>query len=1798
MKRFISILLVITLFSTLVPLSAIAEGVDGDFDEKIINLVSKYDNTQDYYSEIVIDTEKNTIQTDDEKAQSLDEYGVDIKSVESSIPQIPALPVLEAMGKDAELDEQTGEITFSEDGTELSLDLSEKDIPESAVVNKNVENGVMTITTEEYSVKDHIAYFNEEQLRKELSAEMVLTDDEKIIISNPFQTKRLIVTSSSYLLDKHGAIETLHNGNTYVLQYKTEKQAREAFEYFENRKDIQNVCADSVMKSDRSAPDMKTYGKDMLQSDRYIQALKQNNKTTEIKIAVIDTGVDASHPILKNRVLKGYDVLTKKACVKDRAYHGTHVSGIIASATPSNVKILPITVLDEAGRGTELTIKAGIDYAIKQKVKIINMSLGGICTSDNCPIKQSINSAVKAGITVVVAAGNDSADTKTFCPAKHSACITVSACNEDGKLAPFTNYGSSVDVCAPGVNIYSSVPGNSYDILSGTSMAAPFVSAAVSLLYVNNPLLTPTKAEQLINAYSADMLFSGKDVYTGWGLVNLGIALGDTDLPADSYSYDINNSQLNVNFFSKVSPYLCGVSTYREDDLVPTNRSFSTTSTNSKIAYFDGKYIRFKGAGECNISITSPIVSKTIKVVSKKQEVWIDYAASSFAGGNGTAKNPYQIKTAGQLAKFAVDMRKGNSFKGKYFKLMNNVNLSGKKWITAYCFEKSSSYLSTNTFYDNFEGVFDGANHKIIGMDVFDIPLVSNWFDDTPVNMDWYYNNTGFIGDIKDATIKNLGIENAVCNSKLSGGLLANYVYQNSRVLNCYTSGFTMGYGLISAANNYNIRVGNCYSSASTYKSGICGTVYSSAANGNVVFNNVFFCGEIINNDENNQNYNFATNIKSIKGYCHTSLFNCFSAAKNEKSVGFANNCEYSKIYKSCYLNLNKNSLVKKTGSAVSLTPKALSFFKTKSSYAKANWHKSFAWDFKNVWAISSKINNGFPYLKNNVPSNSKSSLKTGTWNDYAATSFAGGSGTKSNPYLVSNATQLARISTLYRYGGGKNVYFKLTRDIDLSAHEWMPIGTGSDIDSQDCSFDDVDRKRYFMGNIDGAGHTISGMHIETDGYYIGFITKLNFGTVKNLNFSNAFVSANEYFGIICGENHYYSSIVNCSVSGMVNVKNARYAGFICGLNKSTALIKGCTVTALPDSSQTDKYTICAFASQNEGEIEQSYLDSRDDALNTYTICVQNKGFVKDCYVRSENILKPNNQLQTENYENCYIADNTHYWTTGKLFDSTVIEHTISEENIKEVFKEFDEQLWTKNDDEMPSLKLPASYTETVLPTQKWKAANGFAGGDGTKNNPYLIATAEQLAKLRDYKPSSFNGKYFRIIRNIDLKGKLFNDEDTGLSTVVKFDLDGNNKTISNLIVNNNSALFNFSFNGSIRNLNIKNLQGIATCGLFPINSGKISGCSLSGTIKGTETTGGLCVVNYGVIEKCSVNAKIYAADDAGAIVYKNKKNISNCYAQGLMVNCLKPKIVGLSNTYDELTSNVNNCYTTMNGQVPKSEVLESLDYQNVWNEAEGSYPYLKPSPAYKINYVFNGGKAASNTEYDFTPNSNVVLKTPYRSGYYFDGWYKDATFTNKVFQVGLTEKSDVTLYAKWLEIGQPTVKATCGENTIKLSWKKCINATHYSVYEFNSKTNKYKLLSDTSALNYSVKKRSAGTTYTFLVRAYYKDKSGKKIISPFTSADNIKAITLCAAPKVKATSSKRNVTLKWNSVRGAIYYNIYEYNASKKTYSLIKAKATSKSYSLKNVRAGKHYYLVRAYNKNSLGSKFKGVDLIKVTIK
>ena len=253
---------------------------------------------------------------------------------------------------------------------------------------------------------------------------------------------------------------------------------------------------------------------------RRIGAVSSTAKGLGITVAVIDTGIDLTHPNLAGNILNSGTSCIRRTTANDDNGHGTHVAGTIAAlnngigvvGVAPQAKLIPVKVLGRNGSGTWSSVICGIDWvtahASQYNIKVANMSLGGSGTSDNkCgntnndPLHKAICRSRDAGVTYVVAAGNDSTDVLNSVPAAYNdSVITVSALADsdglaggkgvatsygpDDTFATFSNFGSVVDLGAPGVSIFSTWKGGSYATLSGTSMASPHVAAAAAL-YLN-----------------------------------------------------------------------------------------------------------------------------------------------------------------------------------------------------------------------------------------------------------------------------------------------------------------------------------------------------------------------------------------------------------------------------------------------------------------------------------------------------------------------------------------------------------------------------------------------------------------------------------------------------------------------------------------------------------------------------------------------------------------------------------------------------------------------------------------------------------------------------------------------------------------------------------------------------------------------------------------------------------------------------------------------------------------------------------------------------------------------------------------------------------------------------------------------------------------------------------------------------------------------------------------------------------------------------------------------------------------
>ena len=409
-----------------------------------------------------------------------------------------------------------------------------------------------------------------------------------------------IIVNSDEQIDTRGAIVTSSFDGTYFLQYANHENAEDAYEYFSTLPNVTVLYDYDVKVQDEvvsvhatyssSATDYNSWGwkekYNFMGVAPYLTSMSVADTTyNDVVVAVLDSGINTSHEMFNGRIVLGSGKnFTDEASstsyeFEDLNGHGTHVSGTIVEITPSAVSILPLKVLNYKGEGKVSYIIAAIKYLVALSdagtlnIKVANMSLGVTTSGIATDLATWINNAYSRNITSVVSAGNDAKDTATVEPANVENAITVSALKRYNTISKsymifdssYSNYGSSVDFSAPGTNISSAYIGSSTAMaeLSGTSMAAPHITACVALIYVN-PTYAELSASELAlllhdNADKSNFYVTGTkydlgdrswNKYYGYGcpnIKNLGVSIvGDVD-------FSVSNSMQTSTFSLSLS---------------------------------------------------------------------------------------------------------------------------------------------------------------------------------------------------------------------------------------------------------------------------------------------------------------------------------------------------------------------------------------------------------------------------------------------------------------------------------------------------------------------------------------------------------------------------------------------------------------------------------------------------------------------------------------------------------------------------------------------------------------------------------------------------------------------------------------------------------------------------------------------------------------------------------------------------------------------------------------------------------------------------------------------------------------------------------------------------------------------------------------------------------------------------------------------------------------------------------------------------------------------------------------------
>ncbi|GDX92677.1 hypothetical protein LBMAG46_26850 [Planctomycetia bacterium] len=258
-----------------------------------------------------------------------------------------------------------------------------------------------------------------------------------------------------------------------------------------------------------------------------------------VRVAVLDTGVDYTHPDLWANYRGGYDFVNNDADPRDDQGHGTHVSGTIAAlidgagvvGVAPEVDLYAVKVLSSTGSGSWSSIISGLDWCVANGMQVVNLSLGS-STDPGTTVRAAFDNAYAAGLVVVASAGNSGAGADTVgYPAHYDSVIAVGSTTSADAISSFSSTGPAVEVAAPGSSIYSTLNGGGWGTMSGTSMASPHAAGVMALILAagiedaDGNGRRNDEARWVLQSTSLDLGTTGRDNVFGFGLIDADAAV-------------------------------------------------------------------------------------------------------------------------------------------------------------------------------------------------------------------------------------------------------------------------------------------------------------------------------------------------------------------------------------------------------------------------------------------------------------------------------------------------------------------------------------------------------------------------------------------------------------------------------------------------------------------------------------------------------------------------------------------------------------------------------------------------------------------------------------------------------------------------------------------------------------------------------------------------------------------------------------------------------------------------------------------------------------------------------------------------------------------------------------------------------------------------------------------------------------------------------------------------------------------------------------------------------------------------
>lgn len=425
------------------------------------------------------------------------------------------------------------------------------------------------------SVSDKVCAMSDEY-NKEYEEKLESSEAESLTVDN-----RLIVETKSKI-NTYDSVDEVYGLGYAFIQFDNEKDAQKAASQYEKQgltvqnDKIYNLSATSSTSSESD------WAYQYSEADTTLKYFKNNNNP-QIIVGIIDSGIWYDHSKMKDRVIRTYTNFSTSYIgdrENDEHGHGTNVAGVIAQSTPDNVKLSAFKVADAEGHIYTSNLICAYEYILAMKENqpdIINMSYGGY--EPESPIEKNLLKELKdSGIALIAAAGNENVDTKDSSPANNENVLAVSAYDESGNKCWFSNYGSTVDIAAPGANVktYKVANTTSYDYVNGTSFSSPFVAAAASYVLMQDTSRTPDDIYKILKDSAVKRNKASDRMWAGAGLLNFsnlieGERKSDVIFNYESGTYD-DTIKVELSCADKLNTKIV----YTTDGTLPSSSNGST----------------------------------------------------------------------------------------------------------------------------------------------------------------------------------------------------------------------------------------------------------------------------------------------------------------------------------------------------------------------------------------------------------------------------------------------------------------------------------------------------------------------------------------------------------------------------------------------------------------------------------------------------------------------------------------------------------------------------------------------------------------------------------------------------------------------------------------------------------------------------------------------------------------------------------------------------------------------------------------------------------------------------------------------------------------------------------------------------------------------------------------------------------------------------------------------------------------------------------------------------------------------